>query len=169
MPALQNAAQELESWFFETYIPHWVAVGSGQSEDGPEFILDYWGTPMFVCAPPSLRAWLTTDEQVIEFLKYNHLPLQQEGYSHTVIPDRSVTMYSEFGGAIEVIWSRRRADESEIERIAVHWEIGRLGDDQDAKWKVLGIQAKFTTKDTLAEAWLEENDLGNWRDDTNQS
>ena len=117
---------------------------------------------MFVCVPPTLRAWLTEDEQVIEFLKYNQEPLQKEGYSHTVIPDRSVRMYNEHGGAIEVIWSRRRADESEIEKVVVHWEIARL----EERWKVLGIQAKFTSKDTLAEAWLDEAEdvKAVWRD-----
>lgn len=163
MTRLESAAKDLESWFFEKYIPHWVAVGSGETDEGPEFILEYWGTPMFVCVPPTLRAWLTTDAEVIEFLKYNHQPLQQEGYSHTVIPDRSLKMYSEHGGAIEVIWSRRRADESEIERIAVHWEIARLED----KWKVLGVQAKFTSEDTLDKAWLDESgdEKAGWRDE----
>lgn len=39
---------EVTAWFFEDYLPRWAAVGAGTSPEGPEFIHDYWGTPMHI-------------------------------------------------------------------------------------------------------------------------
>jgi flavin reductase (DIM6/NTAB) family NADH-FMN oxidoreductase RutF len=40
-----------------------------------------------------------------------------------VVPDRKVTVYNINGAAIDVIWSRRRADETEIERVVIYFEL----------------------------------------------
>lgn len=151
MSQQQIIKDELSKWFFDVYFNHWVEVASGVRKEGPDFILKYWGTPMYACAPPRLRAWLTTDADVVKFLEMNHIPLKEQGYTHTVIPDRKIIVYNEHGGAIEVIWSRRRADDSEIERAAVHFEVARL----DREWKVVGVQVKLTREDTLDKAWAE--------------
>jgi hypothetical protein len=36
---------EIRDWFFEGYLPTWVAAGAG-SETDPRSVLDYWGVPM---------------------------------------------------------------------------------------------------------------------------
>ena len=59
------------------------------------------------------------------------------GYAYTAVPDRKVTVYHDNGAAIEVIWSRRRADGTEIERMAAHFEVAR----GSAGWRIIGIQA----------------------------
>ena len=144
--------QEIEAWFFDKYIPHWMSVGSGRSKEGPEFILEYWGTPMFASGTGWINRWLMTDDDVVEFLKYNHEALKGSDYHHTVVPDKRVHVYNDNSASIEVIWSRRKEDETELERVAVNFLCARV----DGKWKALGIVGRDTTKDTLEEAWEEE-------------
>ena len=146
--------QDLTHWFFDIYLNHWVEVGNGIRNEGHEFILKYWGTPMFVTADePDMATWLNTDEEVIGFLKMNHDILQASGYTHTVIPDKEVTVYNKNGGSVKAILSRRAADEREIHRIAVHYQIARM----KGVWKVVGIQGKATTVEqddnSLAGVW----------------
>ncbi|MFE6925624.1 hypothetical protein ACFVAV_31745 [Nocardia sp. NPDC057663] len=145
---LSAASVEVQNWFFEDYLPRWVAVAAGLSPDGPEFIHDYWGTPMHVAASGQ-SLWCMDNASVLAFLEINHAPLRDSGYTHTVVPDRRVTVYHPAGASIEVIWSRRRADESEVQRLAVHFEVAKSG----AGWRVVGIQATDTDKNTLAETW----------------
>lgn len=149
--ALSDLAQtraDVIAWFFDEYLPRWVAAVSGQSGEGPEFILDYWGTPMHVTGLGQ-SFWCLTDENILTFLEMNHAPLKAAGYSHTAVPDKRVFVYSAVGAAIEVMWSRRRADETEIQRVAVHFEVAR-----DAKgWRVVGMQALATDQPTLADVW----------------
>lgn len=140
--------REVSDWFFEDYVPTWVGVGSGSSSESAEFILRYWGVPMFVCAP-ALNTWLLDSQSVLQFLEMNHAPLREAGYSHTVIPDRKVTVYHDEGAAIEVIWSRRAADETEIQRWAVHFELRK----SDGIWKVAGVQGTETSSSSLDEVW----------------
>ena len=64
------------------------------------------------------------------------------------VPDRKVTVYHDAGAAIEVICSRCRADDSEIERLAVHFEVAR-----DRRAGVAGTQEAPTRADALSAAW----------------
>jgi hypothetical protein len=82
-------------------------------------------------------------------LARNHSRLRGQGYAHTAVPDRQVTVYHSAGAAIEVIWSRCRADDSEIERVAVHFEVAR----ESVGWRVVGIQEAPTRADSLNAAW----------------
>ena len=112
MSAEQLATRdEVAAWFFHDYLPRWVAVGAGKSEDTPEFILQYWSVPMHVCAA-ELNTWLLDADAVLAFLEMNHGPLREGDYSHTNVPDKSIRVYHAAGAAIEVIWSRCRADDS---------------------------------------------------------
>lgn len=152
MSQYEKTKSEIEHWFFVTYFNDWVAVGKGESDEGPEFILKYWSTPMFVTGALG-TGWLTKGEDVVGLLLKNHIPLQEAGYTHTVVPDKKVVAYNEMGGSIESIWSRRSADETEIQRMAVHFDVAKIDD----KWMVVGIQGKFTDaavdKDSLELAW----------------
>ncbi|WP_067834412.1 hypothetical protein [Nocardia lijiangensis] len=154
MPIDQISATraEVTSWFFEDYLPRWVGVASGTSSEGPEFILEYWGTPMHVTASDQ-SFWCLDHASVLAFLQLNLAPLRESGYSHTVVPDRRVTVYNALGAAIEVIWSRRRADESEIQRWAVHFQVAK----SIAGWRVIAVQALDTAKDELEEIWSWES------------
>src|SRR5439155_3057577 len=84
---------EVTSWFFEDYLPRWVAVASGTSSEGPEFIHEYWGTPMHVTGLEQ-SFWCLDDASVAGFLEFNYAALREAGYSHTVVPDQRVFVYS---------------------------------------------------------------------------
>jgi hypothetical protein len=139
---------EVTSWFFDDYLSRWVAVAAGETSEGPEFVLNYWGTPMHVTALEH-AFWCRTDADVLAFLELNHAPLRAQGYTHTVVPDRRVFVYNSVGAAVEVIWSRRRADESEIQRWATHFDVAK----GDAGWRVVGIQSAATQLDCLEHIW----------------
>jgi uncharacterized NTF2-like protein DUF6841 len=143
---------EVTSWFFEDYLPRWVAVANGTSSEGPEFIHQYWGTPMHVTALDQ-AFWCLDDAAVAGFLERNHASLRGTGYSHTVVPDQRVIVYSVVGAAIEVIWSRRRADESEVQRWATHFEVAK----SEEGWRVIGVQSAATEASSLDEAWPRES------------
>ncbi|MEV6609009.1 hypothetical protein [Kutzneria sp. NPDC051319] len=142
---------DVTAWFFDDYLPTWVGVGNGTIHRGPEFILDYWGHPLFVANPDAAAGWALDGPAVVEFLGGMQARLRADGYTHTEVLDRSVHVYHDNGAAIEVIWSRRRADESEIERMAVHFEAIRTIEG----WRIAGIQYLFTTAETLAESWAQ--------------
>jgi hypothetical protein len=144
----ENAiAREVEQWFFSEYLSTWVTIGASQSAD-PRGVLDYWGVPMHAASPRGNR-WLMTDEAVLGLLEANHKPLKAAGYTHTAVLDRALTAYNENAVSIEVLWSRRRADESEIERLATHFEIHRTGNG----WRMVALASAKTPKDSLAEVW----------------
>lgn len=145
---------EFNTWFFDVYFNHWVEVGNGVRDEGQEFVLQYWGTPMYVTVDdPDISAWLLTDQDIVDFLVMQHTTLKEAGYSHTVVPDKKVHAYNRDGGAIEVIWSRRAPDETEIQRFVVHFEVVRI----ISVWKVVGTQARTTSvesdEDSIDKAW----------------
>lgn len=145
-PSIDATRAEVTAWFFEDYLPRWVAAATGA--EGPEFIHQYWGTPMHVTGL-GMSFWCLDDESVLAFLDLNWAPLREAGYSHTVVPDRRVFVYSHVGAALEVIWSRRSADDVEIQRWATHFEVAK----SEEGWRVVGIQATGTDKDTLDAVW----------------
>jgi hypothetical protein len=69
------------------------------------------------------------------------------------VPAHRVSVYHDNGAAIEVIWSRRRTDGSEIERVAAHFEVARGTEG----WRIISIQAKPTTSDSLTAVWPQAN------------
>jgi hypothetical protein len=148
MKLQSTTRDEVEDWFFEDYLPTWVGVGAGTIERGPEFILDYWGVPLHWGADPASQ-WLLDASSVVGFLQQLQTRLQEEGYAYTAVPDQRVAVYHRDGAAVEVIWSRRRADDSEIERLAAHFEVARGPEG----WRIVGIQAMPTASDTLNSAW----------------
>ncbi len=149
--------EEVRHWFFDIYLHHWVEVGSGVRKEGPEFVLQYWGTPMYATASePEISMWMRTDQDVVDFLVMQHEILKANGYDHTEVPDQKIFVYNQNGAAIEVIWSRQAADNTEIQRMVVHFEIARI----DGVWKVVGVQSRKTDKaidkDTIDGAWAQE-------------
>ena len=144
-----SVQDEVTSWFFDDYLPTWVGVAAGTIERGPEFILDYWGAPLHYSTDQGGQ-WLPDASAVAAFLEQTQSRLRAQGYADTDVPDHDVRVYHDDGAAIEVIWSRRRADQTEIERLAAHFELAR----SPAGWRMVGIQTSATTADKLSEAWL---------------
>ena len=145
-----SVRDEVEHRFFQDYLPTWVGVGAGTIERGPEFILDYWRAPLHWGADPASQ-WLVDAPTVVGFPQQLQTRLRAEGCDYTEVPDQRVAVYHRDGAAVEVIWSRRRADDSEIERLAAHFELARGPDG----WRSVGIQAVPTASDTLNSVWQQ--------------
>ncbi|MFM6830870.1 MAG: hypothetical protein ACKOVA_11145 [Novosphingobium sp.] len=143
----RTAAREINDWFFNVYLPSWVALGATKSDD-QDTILQYWGVPLHAASVNMTRCLMTGNE-VIDLLRANQDPLQAESYTHTVVLDRRVLGYNTNAGSIDVIWSRRRADESEIERRAVHFEIHRTRNG----WRVVTLASILSDRESLGEIW----------------
>ena len=149
--------EEIRHWFFDVYFNHWVEVGSGVRQEGPDFVLQYWGTPMYATHnDPDISMWMLTGEEIVGFLVMQHELLKANGYDHTEIPDQKVFVYNQNGAAIEVIWSRQAADNTEIQRMVVHFEVARV----EGVWKVVGVQSRMTNPDLdegcIDAAWAQE-------------
>jgi len=138
---------DVTNWFFEDYLGRWVSAGA--SGASPAFITEYWSAPLWVSMPGLVPGVLPTPEAVIDFLDAMQSRLRAAGYHHTNIPDRRITVLNDCAATIEVIWSRRRADESEIERLAVHFAAVR----GEAGWRAVAIFAQPTDVGLLDEVW----------------
>jgi hypothetical protein len=147
-----SVREDVTSWLFDDYLPTWVGVAAGTIARGPEFILDYWGTPLHFSTDQGGQ-WFLDGSAVVRFLEDIQSRLQAQGYSYTDVPDYKVSVYNKAGAAIDVIWSRRRTDGTEIERVAVHFEVSR----GQAGWRIVGIQQSATAADTLSATWPNTN------------
>ena len=149
----EAATAEVAEWFFDDYLPTWVSVGNEAIDMGPEFILNYWGVPLYKYHPDGGQ-WALDADSVVGLLNTTHTRLRTNGYAYTDVVDRAVRAYHRNGAAIEVIWSRRRADDTE--RLAVHFEVIRT----ESGWRVAGIQLQPTRADVLSQAWAGTDNGG---------
>ena len=148
--------EEVRHWFFDVYFNHWVDVAAGRRDEGYEFILQYWGAPMFASVDePAIAAWMMEGEQIVRFLAMQHELLKAGGYDHTEVPEQRIFVYNKTGAAIEVIWSRQAKDDTELQRFVVHFECVKFGDT----WKVCGMQVRQSdrAKDegSIDKAWIQ--------------
>ena len=144
---LEYALGQVTRWFFDDYLNRFVSVVSGTGKEGPEFILDYWACPVHVCSP-RMNRWLSEPRDVVGMLAETQARLRGAGYTHTEVLDSRLTVFHPSGAAIEVIWSRRAA-QTEIERLAVHFQAVRSGEG----WRVIAIQELDTAAQSLDEVW----------------
>lgn len=151
LPDPAAATSEVEQWFFDDYLPTWIGVCAGTIARTSDFILDYWSAPLNWCDDQGSR-WLQKPADVVAVLEHLHARLRDAGYADTAVPDRKVTVYHDNGAAIEVIWARLRADGSQIERLAAHFELAR----GSAGWRIIGIQAVPTTSESLKDVWQQQ-------------
>jgi hypothetical protein len=150
-----RAAEEARDWFFNQYLPTWTAAAADPSAD-PRSVLNYWVPPLSVSVddPNPSRAvygWCPDPDSVLAYLAAQQEPLKAAGYTHTDVPDSRVTAYSSRSAGIEVIWSRRTADNTEIERLAVHFEVRR---DDSGTWRIIAFAAHPTDADHLADTFV---------------
>src|SRR5262245_42907530 len=148
----QTIEDEVTNWFFNDYLATWIGVGAGTIDRGPEFILDYWSAPLNSSDDQGSQ-WILDGQAVVAQLDALQTRLRAERYGNTTVPDFRVRAYHDNGAAIEVIWSRRRTDGSEIERLAAHFEVARGLEG----WRIISIQAKPTTGDSLNAVWPQAN------------
>lgn len=138
--------RELEEFFFEGYFKTWVAIA--RSEQPAANILKFWSVPMYAASMHG-QGWLADEEAVIGLLNTTHAPLKEGGYSHTVTLDRELTLFNENAGCLDAIWSRRAADESELERISTHFDARRTSEG----WRVIGLSNNFTRAENVDDIW----------------
>ena len=146
-PGLENTLGDVTRWFFDDYLSRWQSVANGTSPEGPEFILDYWGCPLHMSSP-RMNRWFTEPQQVTGLLAGIHARLRERGYTHTAVLDFRATVFHPGGVGIEVIWSRR-AGQTELERLAVHFQAVRNA----GGWRAIGIQEAGTIAESLDEMW----------------
>ena len=149
MPDDPHAATraEVTAWFFEDYLPRWVAAGAGTSAEGPEFILNYWSTPMHVTGLDQ-SFWCLDDASLLGLLELNYAPCASRG---TAAP------WCRTAGSSSTARSGRRsrsscragAPMSEIQRAATHFEVAK----SEQRWRVVGIQSAATSADSLEARW----------------
>ncbi|WP_175831307.1 hypothetical protein [Burkholderia cepacia] len=149
----QGVLAEVWHWFFDDYLPRWVVAGE-RGEDS-SFVTEYWGAPLWVSIDDMPVILGATEAEVAEILRPIHGRLKAAGYSHTFVQDRRLTVFNSNSAQISVIWSRRRADESEIERCATNFSLMRRKDG----WRVLHIQQKATDASNLADVWAAHKTL----------
>ena len=145
--SLGDTLSDIRRWFFDDYLPTWVAAGAGPIGD-PKLVLAYWGVPLHA-ASVNMHRWLMTDQEVLGLLDANQAPLRAAKYTHTQVLDQRIVVYNKAAGSVDVIWSRRRADESEIERRAVHFELRHDGPG----WRIIALASALTEHTTLARVW----------------
>jgi hypothetical protein len=146
-PAGEDTLGEVTRWFFDDYLTRYISVVCGTRQEGPEFILGYWGCPMHVSSP-RMNRWLSEPRDVVGMLAGTQARLRRAGYSHTAVLDSRVTVFHPGGAAIEVIWSRR-AGQTEIERLAVHFQVVRTSQG----WRVVAIQELDIAAQSLDKVW----------------
>ena len=155
---LEHALGEVTRWFFDDYLNRYISVVSGTCEEGPEFILDYWACPVHVSSPRTNRR-LSEPRDAAGMLAETQARLRGAGYTHTEVLDSRLTVFHPGGAAIEVIWSRRAA-QTKIERLAVHFQAVRSGEG----WRAIAIQELDTAAQSLDEVWPvhrgQHRDLG---------
>ena len=142
-----STLRQIDQWFFGEYLPKWVSIGGSTAAD-PSGILKFWGVPMHA-ASIHLTKWLDTPKAVLGLLAANHGPLKALGYARTCVLDRRITVYNDDAASIDVIWSRRRADGAEVQRLAVHFEARRSEDG----WRVISLASKLTSENSLDQVW----------------
>jgi hypothetical protein len=144
---LNDTYTEITDWFFEYYLPRWIAAVETTSD--ASFITDYWAAPLWIGDDSGPVTLASTAEDVTAWFKTTFDRLKAAGYTHTAVSDRRVVVFNKNSAGIDVIWSRRRADESEIERLAVHFVVARRSDGL----RIVTIETTSTDSDTLDKIW----------------
>jgi hypothetical protein len=106
--------EDVNRWFGE-YLDAFAACGRGESETAS--LLDYYGVPLLITTDDGFYA-LTTDKQVVASIQPQVDGMRAASYSHTEIVDSEVTLLNEPSALYRATFSRRRSDDSEINRLA---------------------------------------------------
>lgn len=146
-PDLEEAHAEFRSWFEDRYMP--AFIGGVSTGDDPEFIVDFWGSPLWVGNDLGPATLAETDQDVVRAFAAMTDRLHAAGYADSVVLDRRTVVFNADGAAIDSLWSRRRGDGSEIERVAVHFVVARRADGI----RVVAFETHATDADTLDEVW----------------
>lgn len=140
------AGAEMLRWFFDELLPRWDAAAAGTGDTST--LADLCAVPMVVATCDGVvRA--RDHAEVRGLLEMHIASLRTAGNDHVLAPDCRVTAYSPVAGALDVIWSHRAADRSEILRLAVRYEIACL----EGAWRVTTTHIVPTDETSLDRIW----------------
>ena len=144
---LDEAFGQFDNWFTHEYMPAFIdAVGGGSD---PSFISNYWGSPLWVGNDFGPVTLAETDDDVVRAFTAMTSRLHAAGYADSVVLDRRTVIFNNDGAAVDSLWSRRRADGSEIERTAVHFALARRADGI----RIVTFETHATKASSLEEVW----------------
>ena len=98
-----------------------------------------------------MNEWLPTEKAVLGLLSANHKLLQSSGFTHPNVIDRRTVVNNDNAASVDAISSRCRHDQTEIQRVAAHFETNRTNNG----WRVIDLASAPTTKSSLEETWRE--------------
>ncbi|MGZ8178610.1 DUF6841 family protein [Williamsia sp. SKLECPSW1] len=140
---------ELLHWFFDEVLPRWDAIASGTSEHGDVGILTGFSAPSLLLATCDGNVRALAPHRVRRLVESQMLVMRIEDVSHILVPDSRVVAYGPASGALDILWSPRRTDGSELIRLAVHYDIARIDD----AWRITAVHVVMTDAATLADVW----------------
>lgn len=146
MATLSALRDEIDLWFFSQYFKDFIAIGAGKLD--ADRILAYWDAPIHMSGPAYAR-WITSAEEVVQFLKEMQGVLKQAGYTHTEAVDSKITIYGDNASRVEAIMSRCRGDGTEMDRAAISFEVRRREDS----WIIISTTARPTGLLKLHDVW----------------
>ena len=114
--ATSSVRDEVTHWFFDDYLTTWIGVGAGTIAARARVHPRLLGCATALERRPGQPVVPGRAGRGGAACEQLQTRLRDDGYAHTAVPDHRVTVYHDNGAAIEVIWSRRRADGTEIER-----------------------------------------------------
>jgi hypothetical protein len=144
---LDAAFAEFSDWFSNDYKPAFIEAVKDSGD--PTFISKYWGSPLWVGNDLGPITLAVTDEEVVQAFTAMTTRLHAAGYADSIVLDRRVVVYNKDGAAIDSLWSRSRADGSEIERVAVHFVVARRSDGI----RVVAFETHSTDAESLDDVW----------------
>jgi hypothetical protein len=106
----------VRAWFDE-YLETIAARGRGESDD-LRALLRYYGVPLLVATDEAASS-LTEEDQVIDFARRQVDGMRGAGYDHSATITSKVTTLNATTALYSAEFARRRADGSEIGRLAV--------------------------------------------------
>ncbi|MGN6407285.1 MAG: DUF6841 family protein [Curtobacterium sp.] len=122
---ITETTTELTEWFFDDYLPAWTAAAL---RNDPGFIDEYWASPLWVGDDRGPATLMPDDDAVRRWVSGTFARLRNEDYVRTEVLDQRVVASTGHGGTVDVLWARVRPDDSEIERLAVHFTVVRTGE-----------------------------------------
>ncbi len=143
--------------FYDSYSAAYVEVIAGRPTADEYFYRKYYSIPLYVNEAESGDAdasgkrsrWLLTDSDIHDFLLAGRETLEARDYHHSNILDRVIRVLNGNRVNLEIVVSRRRADDTEVERWAVGYGIAKF----EAGWRIIDIYTTITAADTVAATW----------------
>jgi hypothetical protein len=148
---LDEAYTEFSHWFTDQYMPAFITAVKGASDAAS--ISDYWGSPLWVGNDLGPITLAETDDDVVRAFTAMTSRLHAAGYADSIVLDRRTVVFNKDGAAIDSLWSRRRGDGSEIERVAVHFVVARRANGIC----VVTFETHATDAETLDGVWAVIN------------